>query len=465
MPAAGAPEQQAGPAAPHSPSAWRALHAFSRSHAARDTWLAFWSSRLAVAVAGAYAILAVGYRPTGGAPHTGAPLGDLGELLLGQSDRWDAAYYLQIASHGYGAAKTAAFFPLYPLTVAGLGAVLTSTLLAGILVSLIAFAAALYLLHQLAALELGERHARTAVLVLAFFPTALFFSAIYAEALLLALTLGAVYAARTGHWVWAAVLGALAAAAHNSGVLVAIPIALLYLYGPREDRDRELADAAASPSRRSDRRIASGAVDSSDGRLRYRVARSLRPRYRLHPDAVWVLLVPLGLLAFLAYMGLHYGDWLRPLHVNSALWHRHFVLLGGLTHLPHALWSDLRTIAKASPNRLFPATNGPDRGAASNLVDFAALVLAVCAAIGVVRHLPVAYSAYTIAALVVFSSAPKRLEPLLSLPRFVLVLFPLQMAIARWLDERPSRRAVWLACSGVALGALTMQFATGRWVA
>jgi hypothetical protein len=443
-----------------------------QSAPARDTWLAFWSSRLAVAVAGAYAILAVGYRPTGGAPHTGAPLGDLGELLLGQADRWDAAYYLQIASHGYGAAKTAAFFPLYPLTVAGLGAILSSTLVAGILVSLVAFAAGLYLLHRLVALELGDRHARTAVLVMAFFPTALFFSAIYAEALLLALTVGAVYAARTGHWAWAGILGALAAATHNSGVLVAIPVALLYWYGPRGDSedsgDRGAGSLECSPARSSPATVARPATRSAappGERLPRRLARSLRPRYGLRPNALWVVLVPLGLVAFLAYMGFAYGDALRPLHVNSTLWHRQFVLLGGLTHLPHTLWQDVRTIAKVNPAKLFPATNGPYRGAASNLVDFAALVLAVTATVGVVRRLPVAYSAYTIVALVVFVSAPKRLEPLLSLPRFVLILFPLQMAIAVWLDEHPARRGAWLACSGVALGAFAMQFATGRWVA
>lgn len=467
---------------------------WSRTAAARDAGLAFVGSRLAVWLVGAYAILAVGYRPTGGAPHTGAPLGDLGELLLGQADRWDAAYYLSIAQHGYGAAKTAAFFPLYPLSVGGLGAVIGSELTAGIAVSLAAFAVGLYLLHRLVTLELGERHARTAVLVLAFFPTALFFSAIYAEALLLALTVGAVYAARAGHWAWAGILGALAAATHNSGVLVMVPIALLYLYGPRGDRDSEGARAApphggaGDPSteahggagRAIDAGGARGAGNASGasgasgtsprdegatGKGRRLLARRLRPRYRAGTDALWVLLVPLGLVAFFAYMGVEFGDALRPLHVNSTIWHRQLVLFGGIVHLPHTLWLDAQTIAKARPGRLFPATNGAYRGAASNLVDLAALVIAVAATVGVVRHLPVAYSAYTIIALVVFVSAPKRLEPLLSLPRFVLVLFPLQMAIARWCDERPRRLGVWLACSGVVLGALSMQFATGRWVA
>jgi hypothetical protein len=412
-------------------------------------------------LAGIYTILAVGYRPTGGAPHTGAPLGNLGELLFGQADRWDAAFYLSIATHAYNGARAAAFFPLYPIAVAAIG-VLGSTLVAGIVVSLASFAVGLYLLHRLVTLELGEEHARTAVLVLAFFPTSLFFSAIYAEGLLLALTVGAVYAARTGHWARAGVLGALAAATHNSGVLVAIPIALLYLYGPRTDRDPDRESPTAhEPRLQSVERPRRESLRKRG----WEASHQMRPRYRARLDILWVLLVPLGLAAFLAYMGIEFGDALRPLHVNSTLWHRHFELLGGLTHLPHALWRDLKTIANAPPNKLFPATNGHYRGAASNLVDFAALILAVAATVGVVRHLPFAYCAYTIVALIVFASAPKRLEPLLSLPRFVVVLFPLQMALARWLDQRPGRRGAWLACSGVALGALSMQFATGRWVA
>lgn len=410
---------------------------------AAAAWRALWTSRLAVWLAGIYGMLAVGYRPTGGAPHTGAPLGSLGELLFGGAARWDATFYLSIAEHSYHAGTVTAFFPLYPLTIAGANTVVGSALMSGILVSLAALAVGLYLLYRLAALELGERHARTTVLVLAFFPTSLFFSADYPEALLLALTVGAVYAARTGHWAWAGVAGALASATHNSGVLVAIPIVLLYLYGPRADRDLVAPEAGRSRC----------------GRSRW------LPRYKPRLDMLWVLLAPLGLIAFLAYMGVEFGDALRPLHVNNTLWHRHFEPLGGLIHLPHVLWHDLERAGSAPPGELFPATNGPYRGAAANFVDVGALILAVAATVGVVRRLPSAYSAYTIVALVVYASAPKSHEPLLSLPRFVLVLFPVQMAIARWADQRPGRRAAWLGCSGVALGVLSLQFATGRWVA
>jgi hypothetical protein len=408
----------------------------ARRAALADVGLAFWSSRLAVWLFGVYALLTVGFRPIGDAPHVNAPFGNLGQLIFGPAERWDGTLYVSIALHSYGPGRASAFFPLYPLTIRGANLLLGSPLVAAIAISLLSLGVALYLLHRLVTLELGAQHARTAVLVLAFFPTALFFSMAYPEALLLALTIGAVYAARSGRWAWAGILGALAAATHDAGVLVGIPIALLYLYGPRADGDPP------------------------------RAARHVRwlPHHRVRLDILWVSLVPLGLVAFFAYMGIEYGDALRPAHLNSTFWHRHFELLGGITAIPQALGHSLQTIASAPPGRLFPTTNGPYRLAAANTIDSASLIFALLATVGVIRRLPVAYSAYTVITLAVFVSAPKPTEPLVSLPRYVLVLFPLQMWLARWLDER-GRAAVWLACSGLALGALSMQFATGRWVA
>ena len=407
-----------------------------RRAALADVWQALWTSRLAVWAAAVYAVLTVGYQPTGGAPHTSAPFGNLGQLLFGSAERWDGGFYTSIAVHSYHPGPVSAFFPLYPLTIRWVNAIVGSPVISGIAISLVAFAVALYVLHRLVTLELGARHARTAVLVLEFFPTALFFSMVYPESLLLALTIGAVYAARTGHWASAGVLGALASATHNSGVLVAIPIGLLYLYGPRADREPPATGAS----------------------------RRWLPRYLPRLDFLWLLLVPLGLIAFFAYMQLKFGDALRPLHLNDTIWHRHFEFLGGLIRIPGVVWHGLHTIASAPPERLFPKTNGLYRAAVYNVVDAVALVFALTGIVAIARRLPFAYLAYTGVALATLASAPKSVEPLASLPRYILVLFPLQMVLARWLDGR-KRPMAWIAFGAVGLGVLSMQFATGRWVA
>src|SRR5437764_10089304 len=67
--------------------------------------------------------------------------------------RWDSVWFLRIAEHGYNAASGAAsaFYPVYPLTVAGLGRVFFGHyVLAGILISLVAAFGSFLLLYRLA---------------------------------------------------------------------------------------------------------------------------------------------------------------------------------------------------------------------------------------------------------------------------------------------------------------------------
>ena len=104
------------------------------------------------------------------------------------------------------------------------------------IVSLVAFFVALFLLYRLAELDFGSEVAAATVALIAFCPFAFFFSAIYTESLFLALVVGSIYAARRERWLVAGVVGAFASATRNTGVLVAVPIVLLYLYGPREAR-------------------------------------------------------------------------------------------------------------------------------------------------------------------------------------------------------------------------------------
>jgi hypothetical protein len=95
---------------------------------------------------------------------------------------------------------------------------------------------------------------------------------------------------------------------------------------------------------------------------------------------------------------------------------------------------------------------------------FAFLVLGVVAFVGALRRLPIAYGAYVFAALALPLSDPVKPQPLSSLPRYEVVLFPLFMWGAAWLEERG-----WgdsgLAGSAVLLGLFTAMFATWRFVA
>ena len=78
---------------------------------------------------------------------------------------------------------------------------------------------------------------------------------------------------------------------------------------------------------------------------------------------------------------------------------------------------------------------------------FAFLLAAVPAIVGVLRLLPLAYGAYVLAALALPLSYPVAPQPLMSLPRFLVVLFPLSMWLAAWLAARPRARLPVLAVS------------------
>ena len=109
--------------------------------------------------------------------------------------------------------------------------------------------------------------------------------------------------------------------------------------------------------------------------------------------------------------------------------------------------------------------DSPFVAAEHNLLLLAFLAATLVATAGVLRRLPAAYGVYVLAALALPLSYPVTAQPLMSLPRFLLVLFPLNIWFALWLAERPRLRAPALACSGLLLAFFLAQFATWHWVA
>ena len=162
--------------------------------------------------------------------------------------RWDSDWFLKIAEQGYSwPSSTPAFFPLYPLLVGGLGWVLAGhTVLAGIVVSLAAGAAAFGLLYRLTLERLGEEAARHTVLFLAVAPTSLFFGAVYSESLFLLLSVATFLAAERGRFWQAGAVGGLALLTRSAGV--ALVPALLVFAWRAPDRRRALAGVALAPA-------------------------------------------------------------------------------------------------------------------------------------------------------------------------------------------------------------------------
>ncbi|GCE26138.1 hypothetical protein KDA_16220 [Dictyobacter alpinus] len=124
---------------------------------------------------------------------------------------WDAIRTLAIATRGYVDPSYTAIFPLYPVIIHTFSAPLhIDILLAAMLISNLAFFAALMVLYLLVEAEFDAGTARRALLYLAVFPTALFFFMAYNSALLLLFTLLCLYFLRRGSWWLAGLAGALA---------------------------------------------------------------------------------------------------------------------------------------------------------------------------------------------------------------------------------------------------------------
>jgi hypothetical protein len=70
-----------------------------------------------------------------------------------------------------------------------------------------------------------------------------------------------------------------------------------------------------------------------------------------------------------------------------------------------------------------------------------------------------------LAALALPLSYPVSSQPLMSLPRFLVVLFPLGMWLAAWLAARPQMQKPAVAVSALLMVFFAAQFATWHWVA
>jgi hypothetical protein len=284
-------------------------------------------------------------------------------------------------------------------------------------------------------------------MLIAFCPMAFYFSAVYSESMFLALSLGCIYSARRGKWLLAGLLGALAAATRNSGVILVVPLVLLYLYGPRTDREP----------------IRAGRWSGARGLSRLGV---LLPRFRFGSGLLWALLVPVGLGVYILVLQLTTGDGLAPFQ-SQTVWFRHFAgPFGGVWNGAVAAWDGLRQLIHGSPPPVFFPQAGGDPFVASghNLVLFGFLGLGAVALVGAFRRLPLAYGAYALLALAMPLSYPADPQPLMSLPRHELVLFPLFMWGGWWLTKRKWSTPA-IAGLAVLLGLFTAEFTTWRFVA
>ncbi|MFN8473268.1 MAG: glycosyltransferase family 39 protein [Anaerolineae bacterium] len=194
-----------------------------------------------------------------------------GDLLLDGWVRADSMWYASIADKGYSATPSGgqlntAFLPLYPLVTHVVRLIVPDTFIAGLVVSNVAFLLALIVLYKLILRHYDTDVARRSLVLLAVFPFSLYFSAMYTESLFLLTVLLAFYFGERQRWLLAALAAAAASATRLVGIFTGVALVILYL------------ESAAFQWR------------------------------KVRPNIAWLALSGAGLLAFMGYLGVRFGD-------------------------------------------------------------------------------------------------------------------------------------------------------------
>lgn len=344
----------------------------------------------------------------------------LTDLLFNAFSLWDSGWFLEIARNGYAGEQSAAFFPVYPLLVHALAWVTRSTLVAGVLLSLVAAGFAAVAVRRIAAELLSERAARDSVLFLALWPVAFVFTAVYSDGLFLAFAAWSFWAGLQRRPLLAGVLGGLAVGTRLLG-LALLP-ALLILLWPHATR------------------------------------RALR----LAP----LLLLPAAVGLYAWYLEVHLGNWRASYEAQGAFWLRHRPAAGPLGGLWEAISQGYHGVAQVVLHLgRASQVSGSDEIGTRNAVHLALLLAALWLTWVAWRRLGAAWGAYSVAylAIVLWSTVPY--FPLVSFPRFVLGDFPLFVALASVTDRRPTaRQAVLIGFAAVGTAA-AIAFSRNIWVA
>jgi hypothetical protein len=338
----------------------------------RDGWgpclVVFLVARLALSLVSVVAVGLIEPLPPVDVPGRPGPAATSGwHNAIDGTERQDAVWYLALAEGGWSPDDaSAAFFPLYPLTIRVVSWVLPGNdLIAGLVVSNLAFLGALLALFALTAEAFGERIARRTIVVAAAFPTAFFFLAPYSESLFLLLSVLTFREARHHRWDRVALFGGLAALTRSVGILL-LPAMLVEAIAGRSER---------------------------------------RP---LAPRLAGAAAVAIGPLVWFGWWGIVHGRWLAPFQAQAS-WQRS----------PTWPWASIADAIAAAW-----------RFQSYWLLDAAIVGLAIGGLALASAKLRLSEASYGWLSVLLPLADPFPSRPLLSAPRFMAVVFPALWGLA-----------------------------------
>ncbi len=143
---------------------------------------------------------------------------------------FDGEHYLSIAQSGYKTLEYF-FFPLFPylIKVLSTGQNLITIASIGLIISNLSFFIALIGIYKLVKLDYKENVAKLAIILFLIFPTSFYFGAFYTESLFLALVVWTFVLARKNNFLLASLFAALASATRIVGIVL-FPILFLEFF-------------------------------------------------------------------------------------------------------------------------------------------------------------------------------------------------------------------------------------------
>jgi Gpi18-like mannosyltransferase len=266
-----------------------------------------------------------------------------------------------------------AFFPLYPLLIRILHFLVKNYLLSALIVSNVFYILAILFLYKLVKKDYSHEIALRTVLLLSAFPTAYFLHAGYTESLFLFLVVSSFYYAINKKWFTASLLGMFASLARINGVLLFPALLAEYLFGKKETGGE-------------------------------------RTKLRISKDIFFTALIPLGSLIYLFINYVYFHNPFQFMIFQREHWFETFSspvtgFMGALNSIrgyPLGQW-----LSWEAPQIFFAL--------------FAVLIILFS-----VRKIRFSYFIYSVLSLVIVTCC----SFWLSVPRFVIVIFPIFIILA-----------------------------------
>lgn len=334
---------------------------------------------------------------------------------------FDGEHYLSIVRRGYQP-LTYFYFPVYPLVVRYLSRLIADNYnllaLTGLLVSHTSFFIALSGFWKLIRLDYKKKTAKLSLILLIIFPTSFYFAGFYTESFFLAIIIWSFYFARKKRWLLASILAAIASATRVVGIIM-LPVLLAeYLWG-----SRKIKSIIKEPLKVEPLKIA----------------------------MISILIVPVGMLAYMFYLNKTTGDPLEFFHSVSIFGQQRST---SIILLPQVFYRYIFKVLPAIHYNYFPVVF------TSWLEFFVALIFGVLAVIGFCK-LRLSYALYLLLGYLI----PTFSGSFSSLPRYVLVLFPAFLLYATYLDNKSKLvKILTFGILFIGLVIATALFTRGYWV-